>query len=349
MNGASPTMRLSQLAKRIQEDIAARNLKPGDAYLTPAQTAQLLKVSGNAANKALQLLAQRRVLIRRQRSGTVIAAPPEDLGPLHRIHLLVHRNYLKTEGLLADGVVLGIQSQLPGADIQFNFMPSDRQEEVRHLHRLADEAVRATDPEGFVLVRSTFEAQQILADSGLPTVVFGKPYPSIDLSWIDRDRKRSEQLLAEHLISRGCTQIGLLWRQQVLASDPDGLDAVGEVLTQNDLPASALHVRCLPANEQVVQATICEMVGRTKGKWGFICRSQPLADAAAGVAMPRRSIHVVASDVYPKASQPIQLAHVRTVAGPQSIGAEIGRLLVARCRTGEPRGKTLAVELAPAR
>jgi DNA-binding LacI/PurR family transcriptional regulator len=337
-------MRLARLAERIQEDIATRDLKPGDSYLTTAQTAQLLKVSGSAANKALQLLAQRRVLVRRQRSGTIIAEPPTNRGPLRRIHLLVHRNYLKTEGLLADGVVLGIQGQLPGADIQFNFMPGERAEEIKHLHNLVNEAVRASDPEGFVLVRSTFEAQKILVDSGLPSVIFGTPYPSVDLSWIDRDRKRSEQLLAEHLVARGCTQIGLLWRQHVLASDPDGFDAVGDVLVRNGLPASALHLRCLPVDEQVVQESVRQMVRQTKGKWGLICRSEPLAEAAADVNINRRPIDIVVSDVYPKTTQSVRFTHVRTVAGPQSIGAEIGRLLIGRCQTGQAHSKTLAVE-----
>src|SRR3954470_19347948 len=100
-----------ELADRIAEDIRRRELRPGDAYLSTAEVARVMQVNGTKANRALQLLARRRVLDRRQRKGTFIAPPPADAdtpGPaLDVVHLLVQQDYLRTEGLLADGVVLG--------------------------------------------------------------------------------------------------------------------------------------------------------------------------------------------------------------------------------------------------
>jgi DNA-binding GntR family transcriptional regulator len=69
------TSQIVHLAKRLEEDIRARSLKPGDPYLNTQETARMLGVSNAAANRALQLLVKRNTLRRRQRSGTFIAEP----------------------------------------------------------------------------------------------------------------------------------------------------------------------------------------------------------------------------------------------------------------------------------
>src|SRR3954451_11682207 len=135
------------LADRIAEDIRRRELRPGDAYLSTAEEARGMQVNGTKANRALQLLARRRVLDRRQRKGTFIAQPPSDPpGPaLDVVHLLVQQDYLRTEGLLADGVVLGIQGVLPSATLQFNFLPGGN--EADYADRMIAEALRSPRPE----------------------------------------------------------------------------------------------------------------------------------------------------------------------------------------------------------
>ena len=59
--------RVLRLADRIQEDIRQRALGPGDPYLTTIETARMLGVNNSVAGRALQLLAKRRVIERRQR------------------------------------------------------------------------------------------------------------------------------------------------------------------------------------------------------------------------------------------------------------------------------------------
>src|SRR5271163_2507531 len=129
------TPRIVDLADRILDDIRRKKLRPGDPYLSTAEIARLLRVSGTAANRALQLLGQRQVLERRQRRGTFIAAPATSShgASLRRVHLVVHRDYLRTEGLLADGVVFGVQGELPQAEIQFNFLPESN--EIDYVQR----------------------------------------------------------------------------------------------------------------------------------------------------------------------------------------------------------------------
>src|SRR3954462_3538876 len=108
MKGHIP--RIIQLADRIAEDIKQRQLKPGDPYQGTTETAEMLGVSTTAANRAMQVLVKRRLIERRQRKGTFVAVPgaPTAESPLRRVHLIVHENYLRTEGLLADGIIVGM-------------------------------------------------------------------------------------------------------------------------------------------------------------------------------------------------------------------------------------------------
>jgi DNA-binding transcriptional regulator YhcF (GntR family) len=184
MKGHIP--RIIQLADRIAEDIKQRKLKPGDPYQGTTETAEMLGVSTTAANRAMQVLVKRRLIERRQRKGTYVAIPPEDSpsSPLSRVHLLVQENYLKTEGLLSDGVIIGMHDELPAAKVQFNFLPMD--DEAGYINDLIREAMRSGKTEGFVLVRASLQVQRTLAGSGLPAVVHGSLHASVPaMAWID--------------------------------------------------------------------------------------------------------------------------------------------------------------------
>jgi len=86
----SISMEIERLSRRLC--IQTRKLKPGDPYFTTSETARSFQVSGTTANRALQLLSQRRVLVRRQRAGTFIAEPESNgsTQTLQRVHLVVH-------------------------------------------------------------------------------------------------------------------------------------------------------------------------------------------------------------------------------------------------------------------
>src|SRR5262245_52826460 len=67
--------RVVDVAEQILADIRRRGLQPGDAYLGTAETTQWLRMNGSTVNRALQLLAQRGVIERRQRRGTIVRDP----------------------------------------------------------------------------------------------------------------------------------------------------------------------------------------------------------------------------------------------------------------------------------
>jgi DNA-binding LacI/PurR family transcriptional regulator len=334
------TPAILERADRIAADIARRKLKPGENYQTTLETANMLGVSTTATNRAMQVLVKRGVLERRQKKGTFVAHPPAggrpSSSPLRRVHLLVQEDYLRTEGLMSDGVVLGLHGELPAAQMQFNFLPQDKQE--NYVSGLLSEAMRSGQTEGFVLIRTSLQAQRLIAASGLPAVVYGSLHPSVPrMCWIDRDHRQGGAMLAQRLSDAGFRRIVVLMRDRMFRGDHTLLDAVRDTMAQAGLGLDALALRCLPADREAIRAATDELFGAPGGgerqRTGFVCRSEPLAAGAALAAKDRRlrvgdDVGIVLSDVYRKPSDPPpEWPYLVAAMQPEQIGQEIGRML----------------------
>ncbi|MGB7160235.1 MAG: substrate-binding domain-containing protein [Tepidisphaeraceae bacterium] len=326
--------RIVELADLIAADIRRRKLAPGDSYQGTLETAEMLGVSTTAANRAMQVLVKRRVLDRRQKKGTFVAHPPKDaeISPLQRVHLLVQEDYLRTEGLMSDGIVLGMHGELPAAQMQFNFLPPDRQGE--YMTDLLAEAMRSGQTEGFVLIRTSLQAQRLIAGSGLPAVVNGSLHPSVPrMCWIDRDHRQGGELLAQRLIDAGFRRIVVLMRDRMFRGDHALLDAVRDTMTRAGLGLDALTLRCLPPDRDAISAAVADLLSGEKQRLGFVCRSEPLAAGAALAAKERRlrmgdDVGIVLSDVYRKPSDPPpEWPYLVATMSPEQIGQQIGRML----------------------
>ncbi|HWB55039.1 MAG TPA: substrate-binding domain-containing protein [Tepidisphaeraceae bacterium] len=338
---AEPTQkpRLIHLADLIERDIRQRGLRPGDQYLTAAETARMLSSNTSAVNRALQLLVQRGVLERKPRKGACVAQPRdhETSSPLSRVHLLVHQNDIRTEGLLLDGTIIGIQSELPGAEAQFDFMPLDDSEAF--TEKLISETLRRAEPNGFVLVRSTLASQRCMARSGLPTVVFGSLFPSVtSLPWIERDHFNGGRMLVEHALSQGCKRIIVLVRERGGPGDYLFNDGIRQALANASMLTSALTIRPLPADLEAISAEVGALLEATQGRAGIIARSELLANGAIAAAERRgmklgEDISILVSDFYRRgADAPPALPHLVPTIGPEGMGAHIGRMLAQQAR-----------------
>lgn len=335
--------RILELAERIAEDIRLKKLKPGDPYQGTTETAEMLGVSTTAANSAMQVLVKRRIIERRQRRGTFVAVPPADTprSPLKRVHLVVQENYLRTEGLLSDGIIVGMHDELPATQVQFNFTPSDN--DAAFMSELIAEAMRSQKTEGFVLVRSSLAVQRLASASGLPVVVHGSLSWSVpNMPWIDRDHRSSGRLLTTHLLDEGFKNIVVLMRDRMFRGDHLLVDSIRETAFAAGVPTNKLIMRCLPSDSNAIAAATQEMIELFGGEpFAVICRSEPLAagvEAAAIAAKLKigRDIQLVISDVYRKGSEsPPAWPHIRSVLTPEQIGQHIGRLL-AQQAVGKP-------------
>lgn len=345
--------RIMHVANRIVADIRRRRLKPGDSYLTTAETARLLGISTTAANRAMQLLVQRHVLERRQRRGTTVAAPATAPAPAtpRRVHVLVNRRHLETEGVLADGQVIGIQSALPGVDIRYHFLSEG--DEADGIERLSRAILRRRETEGIVMVRASLQAQRALAASGLPVVLSGTPYPSIHgLAWVDRDQRQVGRLLADYLLKQGVRRVAVLMRDRMQQGDHLVLDAVRDTLAEARLPLNALTLRCLPSDAAVAASEIGLLLDAHREPAGLLCRGAPLADAARSAVAarsfrPGKSPTLAVCDLFGAGSLHPLYPHARPVIEPEEWGARVGRLLACQAR-GErldPDHEMIPVEL----
>jgi DNA-binding LacI/PurR family transcriptional regulator/DNA-binding transcriptional regulator YhcF (GntR family) len=337
------TPKIVQLATALQRDIQDKGLAPGDPYLNTADAARLLRVSTVAANRALQLLVKRDVLSRRQRRGTFIADPRDssDQALIERVHLLVHKNFLRSEGLLADGVILGIQGKLPRADIQFNFLPAD--DEGVYTNRIVSEVLNSSQVQAFVLVRAPLQVQRIVQSSGLPSVIYGTPFPSItSVPWIERDHYHAGKIAAGRLLRHGFRRLTVLTREKPMPGDYRMLDGVRDEMSSLHLPIGDIAWRSLPSDTEAVRFAVTDLLKEPKSGQGFICRSRPLADgalqaiAADGLNLGA-DVGIVLLDVYHAGARPeLPFPYLMSAMSPEVIGQQIGRFLILQSQGIKP-------------
>jgi GntR family transcriptional regulator, arabinose operon transcriptional repressor len=357
LNMPTQTPRIVQLAARIERDICDRHLQPGDAYLNTSEAARMLGVSSVMANRAMQLLAKRRILSRRQGAGAVVAEGilQTKRPPLRCVHFLVHQNYLKTEGLLGDGVLIAMQSELPGVDVRLNFLPNDNGAE--DIARLIGEVIRSPEPEGFVLVRASLYVQRQVHASGLPAVIFGTPYPSVHgMAWIDSDQHQAGQLLAQHVLDRGSRRVLYLSRDRMLPGDQLFEDGLCETLSEANVPLSGLTTLYLPTDHETIRTVVGNRLKMDGAPVGIIARSEPLAEGAAAAAADLklavgRDLFIVLSNAYRAGNEkPVAFPHIRNAYSPQQVGAHLGRILALQAsnRSVQPNHEIIPVELREA-
>ena len=325
---------ITELATIIEDDIKSRNLSSGDPYLGLTETARMLKTSSSGANSALQLLVKKGILERKQRRGTFISHPPSD-GPqiIRRVHLLLHEDFLTEEGVLTDGQVIGIQSELPRAEIQFNFLPQHDQRD--YVQEVVNEALVTTGVDAFILYSTSLDAQRILVESGLPTAVVGSLYPSTTgLPWMDQDQKMGSEIIFHHLHhEKKCEQFLVLMRERSYPGDYLFLDSLQQCFANAEISPANVIYRSLPSDVFAIRAEIKELMSRFDSRIGVIARSVPLANGARTSAeelglVLNQDVFPMVSNVFGKEREELKYyTYIRPQSSSKEKGAYTGRAL----------------------
>lgn len=334
--------RIVDVAEQILSDIRRRQLRPGEAYLGTAETARLFRISGSTVNRAFQLLARRGVVQRRQRRGTIVLDPDRrGDSQLQRVHLLVRKDHLKAEGLWADGVLMGLQEELPGVQLQFNFRPES--DDADYLRGLIDDILRSNQTAGLVLIRSNVQTQRLVAGSGLPAVVSGTLQPSIaGIPSIDRDQRQIGALLADYLLRAGCRHFLVLMRERMAAGDHLMLDAALKTLAGAQVPLDRIKLRFLPSDPEAIAAEMRDLLLSSPARAGCVCRSERLArgveDAAAGLRLSARDWpQLVVADAARQRYSESRFPCIEPDIAAEEWGARLGRVLLAAARGEHPQ------------
>jgi hypothetical protein len=322
-------------------DIRRRKLRPGDAYDGTAATAQRLRISGSTVNRAFQLLAQRGVVERRQRRGTIVADVahrPAD-APLRRVHLVVREDHLRAEGLWADGVLWGLQGALPGVELQFNFRPEV--DEAEYVEQMIGDVLRSRQPAGIVLIRSTVVTQRLVAASGLPAVVSGTLQPSIaNLPSVDRDQRQIGVLLARHLLDKKCKRFAIFLRDRMAPGDHRTIDGALATLAAAGVPLKNVQLRSLPSDDAAIRAAVEELLASSRGPLGCLCRSGTLARGVAAAAndlkLPLKHRPQIAIADAAGSAADLPYPKIETTITAEAFGKLLGEALAAAARGERP-------------
>ena len=244
-----------EFAQQLETDIRQRCLSPGYKYRTAQESADFLGTSVATANRALQLLAEREIVVRRRNSGTFIGAALQGTAAkeVQTVSILAPDNLRAEDGPRFDLIINGVLASLPDVgDVRLSYVPAEGG--VPFVRNLLEPILNSGRLAGVIAMSCPRDVYRYLGESGYPLVVMGslysdQPYPSID-----SDEHAAGKMLMEYLIGRGHRRIALFSDSEMCAGDNYFRDGVSEALTAARLPHNALVWRA-PGNDPAVMRT----------------------------------------------------------------------------------------------
>ena len=322
-----------RLARRIEADIRSRGLRPGDRYLTAVKVGRALGVSTATACRAMRLMAEQDMLIRRRNRGTFVGAALQPSTPVHvqTVHLLLHESDEEAFAETFAELATAIHRELAGANVQFCFVPSHRS--VEYVREVIEASQAAGQLAGVLAISCPRDVYRFLASDGVPTVVFGSLYPDQrdQLPSVDTDGYASGRLLTQYLVDRGHRRIGLITEAETRAGSDCFNDGISQALTVAQFPHNALIMRRCPPEilAYVAQArSLLEMADRPTA---VIVRGERLAGTVGtaagelGLSVPQ-DVEVVTESACLR-RDPVPYPHVQPRIDARHMAALISGML----------------------
>lgn len=331
MNAPTTDISIVQtVAERIERDIRARGLAPGDRYLTGVEAGSMLGVSPATANRAMSLLMQRELLVRRRRSGTFIGPRlgGDRASAVRSVYVLAPEHQAE-DMPQADLLMRGIRDGMPGVSVHFGFLPEAGR--VASIQDLLGESLRTGQLAGVVPISCGPEVYEYLVERGIPTVVFGSLYSTSGrLTSVDVDNREMGRLLVGHLAERGHRRIAIVDNSRGCPGDNDFGDGVREALTAAGLPPNAALTRFVPDVPSLV-AEVRSLLAMADPPTGFVARSLRLAEAVKKTLdaeiTPGDAVEIVFLEHRTAAAERASFVRVAPKLELEQIAAVIGRTL----------------------
>lgn len=294
---ATQSPNVVRLAERLRRDIRRRSLREGDLYLTAAQAGEHFGVSPMMANRAMNLLAQRRWLVRHRSRGSFVgSAREQEMTPsTSTVYYLSFADVDPSWHAPVGAMVAGLRREIAQGQIQVHMVPS--QDAVWHLRREVDRITADPSFGGIILAFSPREVQEHFASTDLPVVVHGTVFPGVRLPYICADQQEAGRLFVREAVDAGCRRMVLLTREKWRTGDTQLLDGILEVMQAAALGAAALRVRNVPMDpkqqDAVVDQWIRELLEESDEPTALFCRNSPIAETAVaqlqshGVGVPK--------------------------------------------------------------
>jgi len=276
---------LSQLALDIERDIQARGLEPGDKYLTAEDVGRTLLVSRITANRAMQSLADRGILVRARSRGTFVG--PKFNSPLRRtrpsighLHVMLSMDYTRTAFNKDESFVSVLGDLLPGTHLHIHYMsdyePLKVVRQVVHEMKKNEHEVSC-----MILIRANQTVQSFVADSGVPVVLFGSVCPGVrPINSLDSDMAGAGRLAVSHGLDKGCEKFVIFFRHEWLWGDNLLLNAVMQELAKAGRGIDNLLVRSISPSQDMLEAELKSLLPQLQAPTALLC----IGDYFAGIA-----------------------------------------------------------------
>lgn len=333
-----------KLADKIEEQIRKTDLAPGAPLKKTKTIAKENGVSTSCANLAMRLLVQRRLVERRPRTGTIVAdyhnCPPS---PIDKIYFMVPRISTGVSPELLNNLILGLQSVFPRAEIGITYYETDGTLEVREL-------IDGKPDKALILIRASLSLQRLTSSSGLPCVVLGQAFPSVNLPWLDVDSAMQGNSTADFILSHPNASALLLMQNRIAPGDHIFLDAVRKKLLSARWELSQLTERFIPMDTEVVEITVKEYLDQHPNHPSVIIAP---GKAAAFVLetieqlkkTPQVSVVGIRGIIGNKLPPTAKCTVIEWKIDLYALGVELGNLLLERITNGKScRGKSVFPE-----
>ena len=334
--------RIHHLAHRLEQDIQRRGFQVGDEYITAEAAGEMLGVSRMTANRAMNLLARRRVLIRYRRRGSFVgpAATSQPASAMRTVHFITFADDASALQLPVGVMLSGLQTVIPHVSLQSHCVPLQGALAcVRHQV----EAARS-DPSfgGFVLGMATREIQQYLARCGLPTVVHGSVYRGIPLPSVESDQESVGRIMVRQALAAGHRRLVLVNRELWRHGDEVAFDGMMDEVHAAGLERAPLPCANTPVSPDAVAAAVQGWLDELEPPVALLCREAYCAEVVLRAAAQRRlrvpkDLFLVYDDTgtFAVSDQLSGCASVRCRMGLKEEYAVIGRML-AQLAAGKP-------------
>jgi len=348
--------RNQEITTIITQDIQQRALLPGDRYLAARDVAKMLGVSTMTANRAMQTLAERGVLVRKQRAGTFVGKKlPSGNGPgTGCIEILVCSSF-PMQGVASPNLneaIEGLQREFPHEAVQFTYVPPT--DELRFVRSLVETLGAGGLLRGVILILSTPAIQHFFAHANVPAVVWGSVNPQVQgLPWLDLDWRMSGKMLTQYLLEQGRTRITLLTRDTWAYGDNLLLDGIQSALSRKGKGHEALNVRSLHLTPAIVKHTVKALLAGKDAPTGFICRNVLVGEWTAEAIIetglrPQEDVLLTIAEHVPPQKNSLNCVHVIAALDVQEQGQMLAQMLadLVHKRTPEPDHHLIPVQLA---
>ena len=267
-----------RLADLLQHKITSEALTPGDSFYSVREIAVRYGVSLSTAHQGLKLLAERKFVETRARSGTVVGSAVQNISPspLGIIHMLIGRLGTSDELMMRMTVCNGILESLPDASVQLSLLPEN--DPIAFLDRLFGNPKSKPDFLGAILSCCPREVKKYFIDSNLPAVVQGHLDEDIELPFVDHDQRSIGYITATHMLERGHCRIGCLMNSQWRPGDGMMVSGVQHAMGEAQLGADALVISSVPgSNEELIRQAAKTMLSGPDRVTAVITRADGMA------------------------------------------------------------------------